>query len=62
MVERLSPYDWINSSTFGARMPRTDWAFVGGMRFPLPFLPEQVAIARFLDHATNRIDRYIRAK
>ncbi|MDE0239370.1 MAG: restriction endonuclease subunit S [bacterium] len=28
----------------------------------IPPLPEQVAIARFLDHATNRIDRHIRAK
>ena len=28
----------------------------------VPPLPEQVAIARFLDHATRRIDRYIRAK
>ena len=54
--------DWINSSTFGARMPRTDWAFVGSMRFPLPPLPEQVAIARFLDQANSRIDRYIHAK
>ena len=29
---------------------------------PIPPLPEQTAIARFLDHATDRIDRYIRAK
>lgn len=29
---------------------------------PLPPVEEQNAIARFLDHATNRIDRYIRAK
>ncbi len=28
----------------------------------LPPLSEQTAIARFLDHATDRIDRYIRAK
>ena len=28
----------------------------------LPPLPEQVAIARFLDHANSRIERYIRAK
>ena len=27
-----------------------------------PTHPEQIAIARFLDHATDRIDRYIRAK
>ena len=30
--------------------------------FPLPPLPEQTAIARFLDHADRRIRRYIRAK
>ena len=29
---------------------------------PLPPFPEQAAIARFLDHATDCIDRYIRAK
>ena len=29
---------------------------------PLPPLPEQTAIARFLDHADRRIQRYIRAK
>ena len=28
----------------------------------LPPLPEQTTIARFLDHATDRIDQYIRAK
>ena len=30
--------------------------------FPLPPLPEQAAIVRFLDHADRRIRRYIRAK
>ena len=29
---------------------------------PRPPLPEQTAIARFLDHATDQIERYIRAK
>ena len=28
----------------------------------IPPVPEQTAIVRFLDHATSRIDRYIRAK
>ena len=54
--------EWVNSSTFGARMPRADWAFVGDMRLPVPDPIEQVAIAQFLDHATSRINRYIRAK
>ena len=62
-VLRSTPsIEWINSSTFGARMPRADWAFIGDMRFPVPAPTEQAAIARFLDHATSRIDRYIRAK
>lgn len=54
--------DAINSSTFGAKMPRADWQFVGGMGVPLPSLPEQSAIVRFLDHTDRRIRRYIRAK
>ena len=62
-VLRSTPsIEWINSSTFGARMPRADWAFIGDMRFPVPAPTEQAAIARFLDHATSRVDRYIRAK
>ena len=32
------------------------------LTFPLPPLPEQTAIVRFLDHADRRIRRYIRAK
>ena len=32
------------------------------LRLAVPCPSEQAAIARFLDHATNRIDRYIRAK
>jgi type I restriction enzyme S subunit len=54
--------DALNSSTFGAKMPRADWQFLGGMPIPLPPLPEQHAIVRFLDHADRRIRRYIRAK
>ncbi len=54
--------DAVNSSTFGAKMPRADWQFVGGMPITLPSLPEQAAIVRFLDHADRRIKRYIRAK
>ena len=35
---------------------------VRAIRGPLPPLPEQVAIGRYLDHADRRIRRYIRAK
>ena len=52
----------IDASTFGAKMPRADWQFIGNMRIPLPPLSEQRAIAHFLDHANERIQRYIHAK
>ena len=52
----------VNSSTFGAKMPRADWQFMGGMAVTLPSLPEQAAIVRFLDHVDRCIRRYIRAK
>ena len=35
---------------------------ISKLRLALPPLPEQTAIARFLDHADRRIRRYIRAK
>ncbi len=54
--------DAIDASTFGAKMPRANWQFIGGMEQPAPPLPEQTAIGGFLDHADRRIRRYIRAK
>ena len=62
MLRSKPAIDWINGSTFGARMPRADWAFVGDTSFPVPSPTEQGTIARFLDHGTSRIDRYVRAK
>ena len=54
--------DTIDASTFGAKMPRAEWAFIGGLECPLPPHPEQAAIARFLDHADRRVLRCIHAK
>jgi type I restriction enzyme S subunit len=54
--------DFVNSSTYGAKMPRAEWTFVGAMLFPVPPLPEQTAIVRFLDYMDRRIRRSIRAK
>ena len=54
--------DAINGSTFGAKMPRADWNFIGGMEHPLPPLPEQTTIVRYLDHAAEHIRRYISGK
>ena len=54
--------DAVNSSTFGAKMPRAGWQFMGGMAVVRPSLLEQTAIVHFLAHADRRIRRYIRAK
>ena len=54
--------DAIDASTFGAKMPRADWNFIGSMRQPLPPLVEQTAIVRYLDHTTERIRRYVSSR
>ena len=54
--------DAVDASTFGAKMPRADWQFIGNMMHSLPPLPEQAAIVRYLDGADQQIQRYIAAK
>ena len=54
--------DTIDSSTFGAKMPRADWQFIGDLLFPLPPLHEQQAIVKYLNHADRRIRHYVTAK
>ena len=54
--------DAIDSSTFGAKMPRADWQFIGDLPFPLPPLPEQTAIVRYFDYVDRRIRRYVNTK
>ena len=44
-----------------SRLQLTDEAFLGAP-FPLPPLPEQRAIVRYLDHVDDRIRRYVSAK
>ena len=54
--------DAVDASTFGAKMPRADWNFIGNMGLPLPPTDEQAAIVRYLDHADDLISSYISAK
>jgi type I restriction enzyme S subunit len=54
--------DAVTATTFGARMPRAEWADIGSLPIPVPPREEQDAIVRFLDHADRRIQRYICAK
>ena len=52
----------IDAATFGAKMPRADWRFIGELKLPVPTLDEQIAIADYLDTETARIDDLIREK
>jgi len=46
----------VDSSTQGSKMPRADWEFIGNIEVAYPPLPEQRAIATYLDERTARID------
>ena len=49
----------VDSSTYGAKMPRASWKFVGSCLLPLPPLNEQKAIADYLNQETERIDTLV---
>jgi len=46
----------VNGSTYGSKMPRADWSFVGSVQIPCPNMADQERIANFLDEQTTRID------
>ena len=52
----------VDSSTYGAKMPRANWDFIGNLPTLLPEVGEQTAIASFLDRETARIDALIAKK
>ena len=52
----------VDSSTYGAKMPRASWEFIGNLPVVFPHEPEQRAIAAFLDRETARIDALIGKK
>ena len=62
---RSTPFQWElqvrSKGIWVSRLQLTDEAFLGAP-FPVPPLPEQTAIVRFLAHADRRIRRYICAK
>ena len=51
--------DTIDASTFGAKMPRADWEFIGNLKQPVPPLNEQAAIVNHLREVTSDIDSVI---
>ena len=54
--------DIVNSSTYGTKMPRASWEFIGNMYVPYPPLSEQISIADFLDSKCSAIDSTISKK
>ena len=49
----------VDSSTFGSKIPRASWNFIGNLPVLLPDYKEQQTIARFLDYKTAQIDALI---
>lgn len=54
--------DIVNSSTYGAKMPRASWDFIGNMLIPFPKFNEQQKIADYLDKKCSEIDTTISEK
>jgi type I restriction enzyme S subunit len=54
--------DAVDASTFGSKMPRADWDFIGNMPVPIPTLCRQGVVADYLDRETARLDGLVAAK
>lgn len=54
--------DTVDQSTFGSKMPRADWDFIGNVSIPCPDRQTQRATSSFLRSATQDIDALIEAK
>ena len=52
----------VDSSTYGSKMPRANWDFIGNCLVPIAPPDEQRSIADFLDRETARIDALIAKK
>ncbi|MEE4146681.1 MAG: hypothetical protein V2I26_17885 [Halieaceae bacterium] len=60
----LTPYfvGAVDASTFGAKMPRASWDFIGSLEIRFPPIETQSLIANYLDRETARIDGLIAEK
>ncbi len=59
MYYRILSRDFINevnSSTYGAKMPRANWGFIGNLSIPYPSKEEQKSIVSFIESETKNID------
>ena len=51
--------DYVNGSTYGAKMPRANWDFIGNIKIPLPSIDEQNIIVSKIKEETKTIDETI---
>ena len=52
----------VDASTFGAKMPRANWEFIGSMKLSTPTYETQRLIADYLDRETGCIDALVAEK
>ena len=52
----------VDASTFGSKMPRAEWDFIGNIPVPIPEWERQSAIAGYLDRETARLDALVAEK
>lgn len=52
----------VDASTFGAKMPRASWDFIGSIEIRFPPMEAQAIIAAYLDRETARIDGLVAEK
>lgn len=51
--------DQVNSSTYGSKMPRANWEFIGDLPIPVPDEQSSIDIANFLERQTQKYDSLI---
>lgn len=54
--------DTVNMSTYGVKMPRASWDFVGNIKIPNPPIEEQSKIATYLDDRCESLNSLITQK
>lgn len=52
----------VDMSTYGTKMPRANWEYIGNMKIPVPTLNEQHAIVAYLDEKCATIDESIQKR
>lgn len=49
----------VDSSTYGAKMPRASWSFIGDLQIPIPAIEVQISVSKYLKGRISLIDELI---